>query len=132
MTKQRDAYAACLVRSLGLTSRDLQEIGGFSDSFARAILRGAKRCPDDVVASLHEIDGDTSVISDDLIAQVQEGEGAIWVFKTNEALRSTFPQWPARGEAQGGFTGPHMVAALSAQDALDLEGIEVDILFFSG
>ena len=130
MTKPKDAYAACLVRSLGLTSRDLQEIGGFSDSFARAILRGAKHCPADVIEALHEIDGDTAVISDELIARVQEGDGAIWVFRNNEALRAAVPQWPGRGHAAGGFTGPHMVAALSAQDALDFDGIEVDILFF--
>ena len=126
----RNALPAVLAANLGLSSRELAEVGGFSDRFARDLLKGARPFPKDVYEALLDIQDDIDVMTDSIVADVQEGAGAIFVFQTNEQLRHEFPQWPGRGDASGGFVGPHRIAALTAWDALKEEGIEVDILFF--
>lgn len=125
-----DARYAAMTGALGLTVNDLAEIGGFSDRFARDLVSGRKPFPTDVQQALDDLDNDSDVIVDEIIANVQEGAGAIWIFRSNSDLRQHFPEWPGRGHAKGGFIGPHRIAALAAADALADLGIETEILFF--
>lgn len=124
-----DARYAALTGALGLTTRDLAEIGGFSDRFARDLVAGRRPFPQDVKIALDDLDDDSDVIVDEIIADVQEGAGAIWIFRSNDELRAHFPDWPGRGHARGGFVGPHRIAALAAADQLAAGGIEVDLMF---
>ncbi len=124
-----DALYATLTANLGLSARDLAEIGGFSDRFARYLLAGRRPFPRDVQEALLDTQDDIDVMTDAIKADVEEGAGAIFVFRTNAELRRLFPQWPGRGHATGGFVGPHRIAALTAWEALRAKGIDVDILF---
>lgn len=126
-----DARYAVLTGALGLSVNDLAEIGGFSDRFARDLVAGRRPFPQDVKDALDDLDDDNDVIVDEIVADVQEGAGAIWIFRTNAELRQYFPDWPGRGKAAGGFVGPHRIAALAAADILsDDFGIDADLLFF--
>lgn len=125
-----DARFAALTGALGLTVNDLAEIGGFSDRFARDLVSGRRPFPNDVRKALDDLDDDSDILVDEIIADVQEGAGAIWVFRSNAELRQHFPDWPGRGHAKGGFVGPHRIAALAAADQLNEDGVEVDLLFF--
>lgn len=108
----------------------LSHNSGFSDRFARDLVSGRRPFPADVRQALDDLDEDSDVLVDEIIADVQEGTGAIWVFRSNAELRRHFPDWPGRGHAGGGFVGPHRIAALAAADQLNGDGIEVDLLFF--
>lgn len=125
----RDALYATLANNLGLSSRELAEIGGFSDRFARDLLAGRKPFPADVQQALLDIQDDIDVLTDSIEADVDEGQGVIWMFGTNEELRLHLTSIPGRGEAAGGFIGPFRIAALTAWDALKERGIDVDIIF---
>ena len=125
-----NARYATLAASLGLSSRDIAEIGGFSDRFARDLVGGRRPFPQDVKDALDALDDDSDVIIDKIITDIQEGAGAIWVFRSNSELRQHFPDWPGRGSASGGFVGPHRIAALAAADQLSSEGVDVDLIFY--
>lgn len=110
-----DAYPATLASSLGLRSKDLAEIGGFSDRYARDVLAGRAGLHIDVVEALELLQDDVEVIADKMEAMIEEGRiSEIEVFRTNEQLREQFPQWPVRGKSGGGFVGPHRIAAIEA------------------
>ena len=126
-----DARYAALTGALGLSVKDLAEIGGFSDRFARDLVAGRRPFPHYVKDALDDLDDDSDVLVEEVIADVQEGAGAIWVFRSNDELRQHFPDWPGRGEAKGGFAGPHRIAALAAADQLAADGIDVDLMFFN-
>lgn len=127
----RDALYATLSHNLGLSSRELAEIGGFSERFARDLLAGRRPFPRDVQQALLDIQDDVDVLTDSIEADVDEGQGVIWMFGTSDDLRQHFPAMPGRGKAAGGFIGPFRIAALTAWDALKARGIDVDILFHS-
>ena len=117
-----DAFWPVLVANLGLTPRDLAEIGGFSERFARDLLSGRKPFPEDVHAALEDIQDDIDVMTDSLVADIEEGVRVIHVYRTNDEMRRLFPEWPGRGRATGGFVGPHRIAALGAwEHARDAE-----------
>lgn len=124
-----DAYYAALFTSLGLTKNDLCEIAGVSSRWALEIIKGKAPFHEDVREALEQLDDDSGVMMDEIIADVQEGAGAIFIFRTNEELRGYFPDWPARGQARGGFIGPHRIAALAAAEQLASDGIDVDIQY---
>jgi len=124
-----DARYAALTRSLGLTANDLAEIGGFSDRFARDLIAGRKPFPKSVCQALADLENDGDVIMDEIIADVQEGQGVIWVFHSTAALRKYYPDWPGRGHSVGGFAGPHCIAALAAREQLSADGIDVEMYF---
>ena len=127
-----DAASATLAHNLGLSSREIAEIGGFSDRFARDLLAGRRPFPADVASALLDIQDDIDLLTDELEARVEDGEGVIWMFGTNAKLRAERPDIPGRGKAEGGFIGPYRIAALTAVDALREErGIDVDLLFAS-
>lgn len=125
-----DARYAALTGALGLTVRDLAEIGGFTERFARDLVAGRRPFSEDVKAALDDLDDDGDVLVAGIIADVQDGAGAIWIFRSNSELRAHFPSWPGRGSAKGGFVGPYRIAALAAADQLCADGIEVDLLFY--
>ena len=125
-----DARYVALTGALGLTVNDLAEIGGFSSRFARDLVAGMRPFPRDVKQALDDLGDDADVMVDEIIADVQEGAGAIWIFRSNNDLRRHFPDWPARGHAAGGFVGPHRIAAIEAADQLAADGIDVDLLFY--
>ena len=131
MQAQNDAYYPCLCSALSLSVNDLAEIGGFSDRFARDLVAGRRPWPADVCEALDLLDDDVDVMTDSLVADVEEGLGAIFVYRTTVELRAHFRAWPGRGKAGGGFAGPHRVAAIAAHEALDERGIEVSLLFFT-
>lgn len=124
-----NALPITLVKSLGLSSRDLAEIGGFSDSWARDLMRCKAKFQEDVIEALINIQDDVDVIIDSLVSQLlEDDEAVIWVYPTNAILRKYMPTWPGRGCAEGGFTGPHYIAALTAYEILrDEHGIETDV-----
>jgi hypothetical protein len=128
---RRNALYASLTRTLGLSARDLADLGGYkSDRYPRDLLKGLRPFPQDIQNALLDIQEDVEVITDTLVLQVEEGDGAIFVFGTNAELRENFPEWPGRGKAAGGFAGPHRIAALTAREILKERGIDVDILFY--
>ena len=124
-----DAKYATLAHNLGLSSRELAEIGGFSDRFARDLLAGRRPFPADVQEALLDIQDDVDVLTDALEADVTEGQGVIWMYGDNAALRRAHPEIPGRGASAGGFIGPFRIAALTAWEALQDRGIDVDICF---
>lgn len=125
-----DARYAALTGALGLSVNDVAEIGGFSDRFARDIVAGRRPFPQDIRDALDDLNDDGDTLVDEIIADIQEGSAAIWIFRSNNELRQHFPDWPRRGHAKGGFVGPHRIAALAAADQLSSDGIDVDLIFF--
>lgn len=124
----RDALYATLTANLGINSRELAEIGGFSDRFARDLLAIRRPFPADVQNALNDLQDDIDVLTDEMEAAVAEGQGVIWMYRDNDDLRAARPDIPRRGKALGGLIGPYRLAALTAWDALKSQGIEVDIL----
>lgn len=124
-----DAYYPTLCAYLGLSTNDLAEIGGFSDRFARDLVNGRANWPEDLRAALDLLKDDVDVMVDAMVADIEAGSSAIFVYRRNDDLRRNFTEWPARGHATGGFVGPHMVAAMCACDMADEDGIEVALLF---
>ena len=124
-----NALYGALAASLGLSSRELAEIGGFSDRFARDLLAGRRPFPADVQEALLDLQDDIDVMTDSIEADVAEGHGVIWMYGDNAALRLARPEIPGRGASAGGFIGPFRIAALTAWEALHDRGIDVDICF---
>jgi hypothetical protein len=125
----RDALYATLAHNLGLSSREVAEIGGFSDRFARDLLAGRRPFPHDVAQALLDIQDDIDVLTDAIEADVLEGQDVIWMYGDNAALRAARADIPGRGKAAGGFIGPFRIAALTALDALRERGVDANILF---
>lgn len=128
MDKSINAYPATLAAALGLSSKALAEIGGFSDRYARDILSGKANCPADTLEALQLLQDDVDVLTDAMIADVHEGSPVIWIYGSNGDLRAN-TNIPARGHSTGGFVSIMKIAAITARDALDEEGIEVEIRF---
>ena len=125
-----NAFAACLIRTLGLTASDLTEIGGWSGPrMAQHIMAGTRQCPPDVLEALEDLQDDLEAITDDLVARIEAGEAVIWVYRDLDRLRDDWPHWPGRGKAAGGFLGPFQIAAHTAAAMMEEKGIEVDLLF---
>lgn len=124
----RNALYATFTANLGINSRELAEIGGFSDRFARDLLAIRRPFPADVQEALTNLQDDIDVLTDEIEADVLEGRGVIWMYRDNADLRNARPDIPGRGKAGGGFIGPYRLAAMTAWDALKKQGIDVDIL----
>ena len=116
-----DAYYAALASSLGLRSKDLAELGGFSDRYARDLLSGKANFHEDTIEAISLIQDDVEVMVD-----VMDDMDVLTVFRTNEQLRKVFTDWPARGEARGGFVGPHRVAVVMAHQETGAPVVWVD------
>jgi hypothetical protein len=125
---QTDALHATFAHTLVLSARELAEIGGFNEKFARDLLAGKRPFPLDVVEALELIQDDIDVLTDALETDVREGQGAIWMYRTNAHLREC-TKIPGRGAAAGGFVGTYRIAAMTAWEALRESGVDVDLVF---
>ncbi|MEO9573653.1 MAG: hypothetical protein ABJ360_17775 [Roseobacter sp.] len=110
---RHDAAYATMCSYLGLSARDVAEIGGFTDRFARDILAGRKSFPQDIKVALFKLFKDYKTIIEALKAEVRAGERVFYIYRTNEQLRASPVGhiWPAVGKADGGFVGPYRSAA---------------------
>lgn len=108
-----DASYATMCSYLGLTARDVAEIGGFSDRFARDILAGRKSFPQDTKVALFQLFKFYRTIIEAMKADVRAGERVLYIYRTNEQLRASpvGDVWPAVGKSKGGFVGPYRNAA---------------------
>ncbi len=110
---RQDALYATMCSYLGLSARDVAEIGGFSDRFARDILAGRKSFPRDTKKALFQLFKYFEKIVEAWKLEVTDGDREFYIFRTNEQLRaSQFGKiWPSVGCAKGGFVGPYRTAA---------------------
>lgn len=107
-----DAAYAAMCSSLGLSARDLAEIGDFSERFARDLLSGRRSFPKDIKKALFEILKSYDCVTKDLKRRVSQHPEALLIYRTNDCLRSSAAgeSWPPVGAAKGGFAGPHRAA----------------------
>lgn len=107
-----DAVYVTLCSYLGLSARDLAEIGGFSDRFARDLLAGRRPLPQDVKKAIFDLYRDFENIVKAAKADVMAGEGGFYIYRTNEQLRlSPFGQALGRvGNSAASFVGPYRAA----------------------
>lgn len=126
---QVDALYPTLALNLGLGTAELAEIAGVSVDEAIRLLRGETPFPASLQQALLDLQDDIDVLGDVIEADVQDGHGAIWMYRDTEELRRRRPDIPGRGNAGGGFIGPYRIAALTAFDSLKENGIDVDIVF---
>jgi sugar/nucleoside kinase (ribokinase family) len=127
----RSALYATVCSYLGLSARDLAEIGDFSERFARDLLSGRRPFPQDTQVALQQLVTDCDTTKLAFIGDIQAGERFFYIYRTNEQLRASpvGKVLNGRGKAAGGFVGPYRVAIFDAwRDAL-LKGIEVDLIF---
>jgi hypothetical protein len=129
----RNALHATLCSFLGLTARDLAEIGEFSERFARDLLAGRRPFPPDTQHALEQLLGDFDTITKTFILEFMEGKRTSYVYRTNEQLRASpvGKVWRARGKAAGGFVGPYRAAIFAAWRATQSMGADVEMIFAS-
>lgn len=128
--KQRNALYATLTHSLGLSSRDLAEIGGFSDRFARDLLAGRRPFPADVRDAIDAIQDDIDHLTKAILSDALNIEDVIWIPGSTSDLRCLYPDIPARGAAEGGFIGPYRLAALAAWEKLLRTNVSRELFFW--
>lgn len=125
----RNALDAVITLSLGLSSTELAEVGGFTERFARDLLAGRRPFPSDVAEAVRLIQDDIDVMADAFVSDIEEGQAAIMIHPTNSRLREARPDIPGRGAAGGGFVGPYRIAALTAFEIMQDRGVDIDLLF---
>ena len=120
-----DAANAVRCSYLGLTARDLAEIGSFSERFARDLLAGRRPFPKDVQNTLLVLSEDLANIQQVMYEQVDTEDPTIYIFRTLEQLRSAPISriWP------NAFLGPYRVAAFEVMKKCNLEGRTVHLEF---
>jgi hypothetical protein len=132
---RHDAAYATMCSYLGLSARDVAEIGGFSDRFARDILAGRKSFPQDTKVALFQLLKEYWTIIDAMKKEARAGVGVFYIYRTNEQLRasSVGEIWPKVGKAEGGFVGPYRSAAFEvyrwASDATNGPTTPVNLVF---
>ena len=111
MTSHRnhDATYATMCSALGLSARDIAEIGGFSERFARDLLAGRRPFPRDTKNALFQLWKHFKQIIKSVKDDVAHGANVLYIYRTNEQLRSSpaSKAWPAVGMAAGAFVGPY-------------------------
>lgn len=102
----QDALYATMCSYLGLSARDVAEIGGFSDRFARDLLAGRRQFPMDTKIALRELHKAFESIVRASKEEVLEGQTGFYIYRTNEQLRASpvGQVWP------NGFVGPYRAA----------------------
>jgi len=120
-----DAAFAVLCSYLGLTARDLAEIGKFSERFARDLLAGRRSFPKDVQQALLDLRGLVPKIHEALYRDVLSGELTIYIFRTVEQLRSSpiGDIWP------NAYLGLYRVAAFQVMDRCNREERPIQLVF---
>lgn len=129
----RSALHATMCSFLGLTARDLAEIGDFSERFARDLLAGRRPFPPDTQHALVQLLADWESITKAFILDIEDGVRTSYIFRTNEQLRASpiGQVWHARGKAAGGFVGPYRAAIFAAWRAAQSNGVNVELIFAS-
>ena len=86
-----DAENAVLCSYLGLTARDLADIGSFSERFARDLLAGRRPFPRDVQKDLLALYADLANIQQVMIEQAATEDSTIYIYRTlfRKNIRST-------------------------------------------
>lgn len=130
-----NAIYATMCSYLGLSARDVAEIGGFSDRFARDILAGRKPFPEDTKAALNQLIVDFSRIVEALKLDVRDGVKVLYIYRTNAQLRASpvGKIWRAVGKAEGGFIGPYRAAAFEvyrwSADVKESQATPITLIF---
>lgn len=120
-----DAANAVRCSYLGLTARDLAEIGRFSERFARDLLAGRRPFPKDVQDTLRVLFEDLAKIRQVMYEQVDTEDPTIYIFRTLEQLRSSpiGMAWP------NAFLGPYRVAAFEVMERCIRENRPISLVF---
>lgn len=110
---------------LGLTSRDLAEIGNFSERFARDLLAGRRPFPKDVQMKLLELRRYVAMNHEAMYQDVVSGDPTIYIYRTNQQLRrSPVGQvWPKA------YLGPYRVAAFEVMERCNRENRSISLVF---
>jgi hypothetical protein len=128
-----EATYAVVCSYLGLTSRDLAEIGNFSERFARDLLAGRRPFPKDVQTQLLELWRRVALIHEALYQEVVAGNPTIYIYRTTQQLRrSPVGQvWAEafRQEWPKPYLGPYRVAAFEVRERCIREGRRVFLVF---
>ena len=82
-----EASYAVVCSYLGLTARDLAEVGDFSERFARDLLAGRRPFPKDVQSKLVELRRYVAMILEAMYQDVVSGDTTIYIYRTNQQLR---------------------------------------------
>jgi hypothetical protein len=120
-----EATHAVLCSYLGLISRDLAEIGDFSERFARDLLAGRRPFPKDVQTKLLELRRYVAAIHEALYQEVIEGSPTIYIYRTTQQLRRS-PVGRVWAEA---YLGPYRVAAFKVMQRCRRENRRVSLVF---
>lgn len=122
-----DASYAVLCSYLGLTARDLADIGNFSERFARDLLAGRRSFPKDVQIKLVELLKMIPALKQVMMEQADTGEQTVYIHRSREQLlASHFGKiWPE------GYLGPYRVAAFQAAKQCSDEGRTLNLEFAS-
>jgi hypothetical protein len=120
-----EATYAVVCAYLGLTSRDLAEIGNFSERFARDLLAGRRPFPKDVQIKLSELRQYVAMINEAMYRDVVSGDTTIYIHRTNQQLRrSPVGQvWPKA------YLGPYRVAAFEVMERCIRENRRISLVF---
>lgn len=102
----QDALYATMCSYLGLSARDVAEIGGFSERFARDLLAGRRQFPRDTKKALFDLHNVFQAIVSAGKEDVLAGQTVFYIYRTNEQFRASpiGHIWP------GGFVGPYRAA----------------------
>ena len=102
----QDALYATMCSYLGLSARDVAEIGGFSDRFARDLLAGRRQFPMDTKKAIFELHKVFQSLVRAGKEDVLDGQTTFYIYRTNEQLRASpvGQIWP------GAFVGPYRAA----------------------
>ncbi len=120
-----EARYAVICSYLGISARDLAEIGEFSDRFARDLLAGRRPFPESVQTELQELRRYTSMIHEAMYQDVVAGEPIIYIYRTIQQLRRSpvARVWPRP------YLGPYRVAAFQVMERCLNEGHKVRLVF---
>lgn len=120
-----EAKFAVVCSYLGISARDLAEIGKFSDRFARDLLAGRKPFPESVQSELQELHRYTSMIHEAMYQDVVAGDPTIYIYRTIQQLRHSpvARVWPKP------YLGPYRVAAYQVMERCIREGHKVHLVF---
>ena len=120
-----DAANAVLCSYLGLTARDLAEIGSFSERFARDLLAGRRPFPKDVQNTLLALHADLAKIQQVMFEQAATEDPTIYIYRTLQQLRSSpvGKIWP------NAYLGPYRVAAFEVMKKCNHEGKTIHLRF---
>jgi sugar/nucleoside kinase (ribokinase family) len=127
------AVHATICSFLGLSARDVAEIGSFSERFARDLLAGRRPFPPDTRVALEQQVLDWDAIRQAIILEIEAGERTFYIYRTNEQLRASQmgKALNATGKAAVAFVGPYRAAIFAAWRAAQSKGIEVQLVFAS-